>query len=150
MRLHALLVLAACPVLAAAQSKEGGARKERERLQGTWLLVAREFAGKADSAEDLKRARGKVVIKGDKVVVSFPGEDERRLTFKVDPSARPKRIDLTFLDGDYKGKTALGIYELDRDKLKVCYAPPKVARPTEFSGKIDNDWVLVVYEREKE
>jgi uncharacterized protein (TIGR03067 family) len=149
MRLHVWLILAACPVLAAAQSKDGGARKERERLQGTWRLVAREFAGKADSAEDLKRVRGKAVVKGDRITVSYLGEDERRLTFKVDPSARPRRIDLTFLDGEYKGKTARGIYELDGNKLKVCYAAPKAARPTEFSGKEGEDWVLVVYQREK-
>jgi uncharacterized protein (TIGR03067 family) len=58
-------------------------------------------------------------------------------TSKIDPSKKPKTIDLTAAEGDSAGKTALGIYELEKDSRKVCIAKPGDERPTEFASEIE-------------
>jgi uncharacterized protein (TIGR03067 family) len=44
-----------------------------------------------------------------------------------------KTIDYTMTDGLTKGKTQLGIYELDKDTVKFCFASPGQDRPGDFS-----------------
>ena len=41
------------------------------------------------------------------------------MTFKIDPSKKPKAIDFTAADGSAKGKPSKGIYELDGDTLNL-------------------------------
>ena len=41
--------------------------------------------------------------------------------------------------------TQIGIYELDGDKLKVCFTYPGGQRPKEFSDKL----LMMVWKREK-
>jgi hypothetical protein len=53
----------------------------------------------------------------------------------VDPSKKPKTIDYDVIDGPAKGKKLLGIYELEGDTLKSCFAAPDAERPTDFTGK---------------
>jgi uncharacterized protein (TIGR03067 family) len=78
------------------------------------------------------------------------GEAEKPLefTYKPDPSAKPKAIDLTFELG-----TLLGIYEFDGETLKVCYSElqesEKGKRPTEIAAPADSKRYLWVLKREK-
>jgi uncharacterized protein (TIGR03067 family) len=76
--------------------------------------------------------------------------------YKVDPTAKTKTIDLyeeSFRPPGVKGElSALGIYELDGDQLKIClanYRPPMFTdpRPKDFTIKPDSDNVLVTLQR---
>jgi uncharacterized protein (TIGR03067 family) len=61
--------------------------------------------------------------------------DDVRLSFTLDLSKFPKQIDLTFLDGPFKGKQLHGIYKLrSGNRCEICVADPdaKVDRPTSF------------------
>lgn len=69
--------------------------------------------------------------------------------FTVDPSKSPKTIDVTITEGDNKDKTMKGIYEIDGDNYKVCYAPFGKDRPKEFSSKGEEGLVLSVWKRDK-
>ena len=40
----------------------------------------------------------------------------------LDPTTKPKSVDIAHTKGDLKGETVLGIYELKDDSLKVCFA----------------------------
>ena len=43
--------------------------------------------------------------------------------FTIDPTKKPKTIDYAMTEGFTKGKTQLGIYELDGDTFRSCFAP---------------------------
>lgn len=55
-------------------------------------------------------------------------------TVRLDPSKRPKAADWTIAtEGDLKGKTALGIYDVDEDTWRHCFAFDK--RHDKFEAK---------------
>jgi uncharacterized protein (TIGR03067 family) len=89
-----------------------------------------------------------LVIKSDQYTVTVGAQTDKG-TVKLDPSKKPKEIDIVGTEGPNKGKTILAIYELDKDTLKVCYDLSGKARPTEFKTKADTMQFLVTYAREK-
>jgi uncharacterized protein (TIGR03067 family) len=148
MRLHTLMFLGVGFLLAAAPP--GGDKDDQKRFQGVWALTAREFDGQAASKEDVRKLQGKITVEGDKITSTFGGDEaKKQATYKLDPSAKPRAIDITFQDGPLKGQTAQGIYELAGDTLKVCFGAPKGKRPTEFAAPAGTDHVLLIYQREK-
>lgn len=72
-----------------------------------------------------------------------------RFNYKLDPNANPKTVDLTAVDGDQKG-TALGIYQLEGDRLTLCVGMPgRADRPTSFTTKPGDGFDRVVLQREQ-
>ncbi len=69
-------------------------------------------------------------------------------TFKLDPSKKPKAMDLT-LEKKGKKETALFIYELDGDNLKLCWRKPGGKRPTHFTSK-DTGGLMILKRNKKE
>jgi uncharacterized protein (TIGR03067 family) len=97
---HCLLALVAVAACAAAEPpKDEAAKKEMERLQGTWVAQ-----GKLGEGVEL-------VIRGQ--TIYFP-ESSMKSKYKIYPSLEPKGIDLINEHGTWKG-----IYELDGDKLRL-------------------------------
>jgi uncharacterized protein (TIGR03067 family) len=152
MRLSLVLILAA-GLLYGEIARAQDAKKDQEQLQGTWMMVSREFMGKKASEEEIKKLNTKIVVKGDMITVwsKDAGTDEvvSESTFKVDPTTKPKSLDFTMTSGPSKGQTAVAIYELEGDSLKVCYAVGETKRPTQFAAANDTEWVLLTYKREK-
>ncbi len=109
------------------------AADEKDALIGTWTVVKAEEDGKM-TTEILK---AKFTFKdGDKLFIKMPSEPKPlEVAFKLDAAKKPKQIDFTRLE-DGRAETALGIYEIDGDKLKLCAAEPELKeRPTEFKSK---------------
>ena len=77
------------------------------------------------------------------------GETRDRGSVKLDPAATPKAMDITGTDGPNKGKTLLAIYELDGDRLKICYDLSGKNRPTAFQTTNGSLLFLVTYQRQK-
>ena len=127
---------------------EEAAKKDLEKLQGTWICVGGGFRGEETSAEDAKKAGHRLVISGDKFAWHTSLQEEPLLkgTVIIDPTKRPKTMDMAF---DREGKPAVGkcVYELDGDSLKLCYGEPE--RPAEFNTKPGSDHKLYVWQREK-
>jgi uncharacterized protein (TIGR03067 family) len=154
MRMHGVAVLAIVSLLAAVrpQAAEGDAKekaveKDLLALKGTWRLSFRQEDGKEDSKNWIKDViattdgSGKMSVRrGDKVL----GEG----SVKLDPTTKPKSVDVTFTEGRYKGKTCLGIYEIEGDTFRVCCARPGDERPAAFSSEAGSGRVLVVYQRQ--
>jgi uncharacterized protein (TIGR03067 family) len=67
------------------------------------------------------------------------------MTFKLDPTQKPKTIDLTHA-GEKKSR---GIYRLEGDRLKICYAVNAKKRPAEFQTKVGAQQFLFVLKRVK-
>ena len=59
----------------------------------------------------------------------------------LDESTKPKSIDIVGFAGKEsdKTKTYPGIYELDGDKLRICYAETSPERPTKFESNGHNN-----------
>ena len=131
---------------AADAPKEDAVKKELARFDGTWGFVSIEVEGMKVPEEEVKKS-GKLVIKGGKFTLK-EGDSTYEGTFKVDLSKKPKQIDVTFTEGPDKGKTFLGIYEVEGDTYKNCIGMAGKDRPTEFTSKPGSGHVLEVLKRE--
>ncbi len=145
MKARLLMVVAVGLLMAADAPQEEAAKKDLEKLQGTWSLVSAMQDGKALPADKVKRTT--IVFKEDTFL--FPGEAEQATskdgTIKVDPTKKPKQMDAT----STKGEVMLGIYEIEGDRYKVCFAPSGKERPAEFASKPGSGYILQVWERKK-
>jgi uncharacterized protein (TIGR03067 family) len=129
-------------------ANEEAVAKDLQAFKGTWRLNSKEVDGKKFSEEEIKDVimsndgSGRASVRrGDKVLAEA--------TVKLDPTKKPKTIDVTFTEGERKGKTVLGIYEIESDAFRVCVARPGDERPTEFTAKAGSGCTLIVYKREK-
>jgi len=125
---HSLLALALVWTLPAGAARPDD---DKELLKGTWTVVKSDENGKPN--EEVLKA--KFTFKdGDKVLFKPAEEQAQEAVVKLDPAKKPKHIDLTVKDGN-ESLTALGIYEIDGDKMRLCIAEPDAnARPTEFKS----------------
>jgi uncharacterized protein (TIGR03067 family) len=58
-------------------------------------------------------------------------------------------MDIIGSEGPNKGKSILAIYELESDKLKICYDLTGKTRPKRFKTEAGTRQLLVTYQREK-
>jgi uncharacterized protein (TIGR03067 family) len=71
-------------------------------------------------------------------------------TIKLDPTKKPKQIDLTTEQkGAFKGHTLPGIYELKDDTVVLCLEANKTDRPTKFEAPEMTRLMLFTFKREK-
>ena len=118
---------------------------DRARLQGTWAVTASTFDGRPTAEEVVKKR--KMIFKADELIAVIDGARKDPLKLTLDPGKKPKQIDLARPGG--RG-TALGIYALDGDELKLCYAEPGRDRPTEFASPEGGRLYLLVLKRAKD
>jgi uncharacterized protein (TIGR03067 family) len=142
MKLRWLSLVVVCSLMGSvgtAQDKAGSS--DKDKIQGTWSAVAGQHNGKAVPSDQVKGVQ--VVFTGDKLILKSSGK-EMELTFKLDPSKKPKEIDV-----DFGGKTGTGIYELDGDNLKIAHGELGDPRPKEFVSKEGSGVSLMVFKRQK-
>jgi uncharacterized protein (TIGR03067 family) len=118
---------------------------DKARLQGTWAVAESTFDGRPAAPEVVKKR--KMIFQADELIAVIDGAKKDPLKVTLDPGKKPKRIDIARPGG--RG-TALGIYALDGDELKLCYAEPGRDRPTEFASPEGGRLYLVVLKREKD
>jgi uncharacterized protein (TIGR03067 family) len=143
-----VLLTAIGAVAAADDSKDEAIKKDRKQIEGTWQVVALEVDGNKAMDEDAKKL---TVVNGSDGTWSLrsAGKETSKGTSTIDPTKKPKTIDLTWTEGEGSGKQYLGIYELGEKTRKLCFAQPGKERPTEFSSTSVNEHILVTFEREK-
>ncbi len=136
--------------LLAADAQDDALKKEVEKFQGSWTAIAIEENGEALPAEQIKRAQEKITFTGDKYVQTAGGKIVEAGTQKLDPTKKPKTMDISVTDGDEKGKTQLAIYEIEGETLKICAGRHgSTERPKEFSTKSGGGVVLIVLKKDK-
>jgi len=142
----AVVALSLCPSAAPAQKADG---KAADPFQGTWQVVKLQIAGN-DLTPFLKDADPTMTFKADTYAFKAGPEGEKG-TFKFDAKAKPATIDLTIVEGRGKGKTQLGIYELEGETLRICMGDEgSKDRPTKFgSAKDAPELVLFTLKRKK-
>ncbi len=155
MRVPATLVLVVCflaggagrPV-GAEDAKGDAVKKDREAYAGTWRVVAVVANGQPVPEETCR----KITVTNDADggwVVRVEGKAVARGTSRIDPTRSPKTIDLIPSEGEHKGETARGIYEIAGDMRKICYAPSGKPRPARFSSAPGSGHILATFKREK-
>ncbi len=137
-------------LLLGAEEKKSDFKKDREALQGAWRVVSSEAGGK-DQTEEFKDHL--LIFEGDTFVLKKGDAVGLKGTFQLDPSKKPRAIDMTITEGGQegdKGKVLHGIYEVDKGTLKWCTAEPGgTGRPKEFSTKEGINHMLVTLKKEK-
>ena len=133
-------------VLSIMQTAKSDGPKDSDAIQGTWLASAAELGGKPFPEEVRKSI--KLTLKDGKYTVTV-GKNPDQGTVRLDPSAKPKALDVIGTEGPNKGKTIRAIYERDGDTLRVCYDLSGKDRPTEFKTKAGTQLFLVTYKRKK-
>ena len=124
-------------------------KKEMAKFQGTWKFVSVKVDGM--KMPDRAFTKATVVLKGDQWTVCEGKGCAAKLTVRLDPTKKPKTIDLVDMDVE-KERFIRGIYSLQGDTLTVCYhrdPEQEGDRPTEFATKPDSGFVLFVLKREK-
>jgi uncharacterized protein (TIGR03067 family) len=114
-------------------------------IQGSWKVKHMEEEGEKAPPYQLKDIA--FVFDGAKSSMRYQGKVRDEGTFKLDPSATPKQIDMMFKEG-----TMQGIYKLEKDQLTICAPAFKnnKTRPKEFATKAGSKTMLMVLERQKQ
>lgn len=123
-------------------------KKDKDKLQGRWQVIESEAKGEKALAAEI--AALEIIFTDDNIKVKEADKVQEKFAFKIDPTQKPKTMDLTIADGPNKGRTDRAIYELDGDNLKICIQANKDGeRPREFKTKAGTDLWLVVLKRAK-
>src|SRR5205807_2346562 len=119
--------LAAAGLLIAAGGRADEAAKDLEKMQGTWRLVSGERNG-----EKLPEDQVKGIVRtfhGDAFEAKRGDRTVSKGKVKLDPSAKPKAVEVIITGQDGQEVTIKGIYEIDGDMMKTCLAQPGQDRP---------------------
>jgi uncharacterized protein (TIGR03067 family) len=122
-------------------------KEELKKFTGTFTVTLFEEDGKQKSADQLKKM--KVVQKGAEWTF-HDGEELTQGKDTVYPGKSPKEIDSFYINGPARDKTVKGIYQIDGDTIKYCWADVGKDRPKEFATKADSGLTLLVLKRVKE
>lgn len=106
----ACLLFATC--LLSAPPGQDDAAKETKALAGTWKVIRAEERGKEVPEEERKHFQ--LQVEGNTFTFSLDGT-KMAATFKLNPAANPKELDITWTDGPEKDKTVKCVYELKGD-----------------------------------
>ena len=120
--------------------------EELKQLHGTWQPVSAAVGDKPLPAETLAHIR--LVIEDGRYTATV-GESVDGGQLKIDPRQSPKAMDLVSQEGSEAGKAVLAIYELEGDRLTICYSLEEGMRPTELKTGGSMQRVLVRYERKR-
>src|SRR5262245_56595817 len=123
MRQHALalgvglLFVGLGSLLAAGEARDEAVKKDRKKYEGTWQVVSLEVDWNKAGEEDARKIT--VVNAADgKWTIEAEGNVVARGTSVIDPTNKPRTVDLTVTEGNDEGKKALGIYEFSADDTR--------------------------------
>jgi uncharacterized protein (TIGR03067 family) len=138
-----LLALASC-VLAAPP--DDVVRREHEQFDGNWRLVSVEAGGERMPARELNDYS--LTFKAGKFTSLRAGE-KRTGKYTLDPTHKPKTMDIVPEDGPDKDKSWSLIYSLEGNTLRICGRKIGDERPTSFDTKGQKDAILMVFRHEE-
>jgi uncharacterized protein (TIGR03067 family) len=130
-----------------ASAGNGNARDDDAKtIQGTWGIASAEIGGVGFPPEVARI----ITLKIDHGKYEVKAENFDRGTYTIDPTARPKILDIYGVEGPNAGKHFPCIYELHGDMLRVCYQLGDGPRPRKFESPAGSKIFLVTYKRKAE
>jgi len=146
-QIASLIGLVAVALMPAWAVENEAVKKDLALLQREWSMVSGSADGQ--SMPDEMRQQMKRVCRGDETTTTIAGQVYFEAKITLDPSKKPKTIDYEMTAGFTNGQKQLGIYEVDGDTFKSCFAKPGADRPTDFTSRPDDGRTLSVWKREK-
>jgi len=137
------MLIAALMVVGSILVGDGKNDDISKKLIGTWQLTRGVVGGNALPAEAVKSIRLELTD-GRYRLTGAESPDEG--TWTLHPDEKPLGMDVKGTNGPNKGKTFLSIFELDGDRMKICYDLSGRTRPTRFESKEKTLLFLAEYE----
>jgi uncharacterized protein (TIGR03067 family) len=131
--------------IAIAQAQSDAAKTDLAKLQGEWVMVSGSRDGQMLATNIVANSRR--IAKGNEMTVTVGGQLLMQATFTIDPARKPKNIDYAINHGPHMGQTELGIYEIDGDTIKFCFAIPGEERPADFTTKMGDKRTFSTWKR---
>jgi uncharacterized protein (TIGR03067 family) len=145
LRIATLVVIFGAALSITSADDTEASKKDLAQLHGEWTMVSGSADGQPmpdEMAKQMKR-----VCKGDELTVFMAGNTFFKAKLTLDATKTPRTIDYAMTEGVTKGKKQPGIYELNGDTLKSCFAKPGADRPTDF--KPGEGRTVSIWKREK-
>jgi uncharacterized protein (TIGR03067 family) len=140
MKWIALVSLISGLVIAGDEPKPEDVKKDLETFQGTWKITKLVRDGD-DLTDEIGDAE--LEVKGQEYTAPTLAAK-----FKVDPSKKPKAIDISYIEGPSAGQTIKGIYKFEGDTLTMCRGQAEAdPRPTEFGAPTGSGRMLIVFKK---
>jgi uncharacterized protein (TIGR03067 family) len=141
---HIVLIAATGLLLAADKPSRDAVQKDRELMAGTWLTVSAESDGAAIAVPRNQRL---IVHPDGKIRLEREGNLVGGAITTIDPSVTPKVIDIEVTEGTMQGQKYKGIYEVSKERLKICRSGDRGKRPISFSTKPGTDERMAVFKK---
>jgi uncharacterized protein (TIGR03067 family) len=120
------------------------AKLQYARLQGTWAAINGEAGGQAIPGSDLINMR--LVFDADHVTAMGAGAKvDGEGSFELETTASSRRIKITYQGA--RNRFAIGVYDLDGDRLKICIGDPAEDTVTEFKSRPGTSILLAEFVR---
>ena len=134
-------------IVSSVQSAEKVLDKaELKKLQGRWVVQSKETS---EGKHFLTEKDEKEILEIDGVKWIFTGVEKGKIT-AIDPTAKPKRLDIVSVEPGDAGTVYLAIYTLKGDTLTVCMPLGEVdRRPKNFDSPPQPGTGLIVFHRLK-
>lgn len=139
-----LMMLLALATAAPAGS-QGQENAERQRLMGTWTGWIVD--GRGDRPNAMIGKIAEMVITDRTIRARDDQRDMGEGSYRVGRDQGWGTLDAAGTGGPTRGKTYLGIYQLEGDTLRWCTANPGRARPTQLMTRRGDGWYLMVLKR---
>ena len=134
-------LMASATAIEAGGEKDKKAKKDEERLLGTWSMVSGEKDGEK-APEEIVREFRLTFQKEGKIQVKVEGRDMDG-TYSIVSAKKPKEINFSV-----DGKDLEGIYTFEKENLKFCVGPAG-ARPQEYATQAGSMRMQFVLKREE-
>jgi uncharacterized protein (TIGR03067 family) len=135
-------------LLAPALLAAGPPRDDHQKIQGTWICTRLNIGGHWGKATVKGGGDERITFEGDRFANTTGHVSSGKGVFKLVPAKKGKALDLVYDADAGKGLSAATvpcIYELEDDKLKICYGFE--GRPARFASNDDSDNVIMIYKR---
>jgi uncharacterized protein (TIGR03067 family) len=111
-------------------------------LEGAWVPVQATVGGCALLVEEL-RVKYLVLNSGGYSIIDRTNHVVDSGDYLVDDAVSPQAIDIVGREGPNAGRTMLAIYQLEADRLTVCYDLDGEERPSNMQADDDADQLLL-------
>jgi uncharacterized protein (TIGR03067 family) len=115
-------------------------------LEGAWVPVAATVAGQDLFVGEL-RVKYLVLEAGEYSIIDRTNHVVDSGGYLVNDASCPQTMDIVGRDGPNAGRTMLAIYELDGDRLTVCYDLDGTVRPANMQPEDDQLLLSITYAR---
>ena len=115
-------------------------------LEGAWVPIAASLSGNELLVAEL-RVKYLVLDGHDYNIIDRSNRIVDRGEYLANDSAKPWTLDIVGRDGPNAGRSLLAIFELQDDRLTVCYNLEGQNRPANMQAQDDQLLLSITYER---